>query len=170
MSANTLFYIIIGILVVNFAIDKVLSALNAKHFKDALPEDLHDVYDYDEYKKSQSYKYTNYRFGLLTSSFSFVLTLAFFFLDGFEFVDNLARSYSSHPIAVALIFFGIIMLASDILTTPFTYYKTFVIEERFGFNKTTLKTFVLDKLKGWLHAYYYWWGLISDYHLHLPTY
>ena len=79
-----------------------------------------------------------------------VLTLAFFVLDGFEYVDNIARSYSDNPIVIALIFFGIIMLASSLLTMPFSYYKTFVIEEKFGFNKTTKKTFVLDKIKGLL--------------------
>jgi len=150
MSATNLFYIIIAIIIINFIIDKILDALNAKHFKDVLPEDLQDVYDEAEYKKSQNYKVTNYKFGLLTSTFSIILTLGFLLLDGFEFVDNIARSYSENPIIIALIFFGIIMIASDILTLPFSYYSTFVIEEKFGFNKTTVKTFFLDKLKGWL--------------------
>jgi len=150
MTANTLFYIIISIIVLNFIVEKVLNALNAKHYNDKLPEDLKDVYDETEYLKSQKYKATNYKFGLITSSFSIILTLGFFFLDGFEFVDTIARSYSKNNILIALIFFGIIMIGSDILTTPFSYYSTFVIEERFGFNKTTRKTFFLDKLKGWL--------------------
>ena len=150
MTANTLFYIIIAIIIINFIVDKILDALNAKHFKDALPEELQDVYDETEYKKSQDYKATNYRFGLLTSSFSLILTLSFLFLDGFEFVDNIARGFSDNPIVIALIFFGIIMIGSDIITTPFSYYSTFVIEEKFGFNKTTKKTFFTDKLKGWL--------------------
>src|SRR5690606_28559370 len=77
-------------------------------------------------------------------------TLAFLFFDGFELVDNIARNFSDNPIMIALIFFGIIMIGSDIITTPFSYYSTFVIEEKFGFNKTTLKTFVLDTIKGWL--------------------
>jgi STE24 endopeptidase len=112
--------------------------------------DIQDVYDEEEYKKSQAYKQTNYKFGILTSSFSIVLTHAFLFLDGFEYVDNFARGYyTDNPILVALLFFGIIMIGSDILTTPFSYYKTFVIEEQFGFNKTTKKTFLLDKIKGW---------------------
>lgn len=161
MTATTLFYIIIAIIVINFIVDKILDALNAKHFNDALPAELQDVYDEDEYKKSQAYKKTNYKFGLITSTFSLVLTLVFFFLDGFEYVDNIARSYSDHPIVVALVFFGIIMLASDILTTPFAYYKTFVIEEHFGFNKTTLKTFVLDKIKGWLMLIVIGGGLLA---------
>lgn len=150
MNHTTLFYIIIAIITINFIIDKILDALNAKHYNDQLPEELQDVYDEDEYKKSQRYKATNYRFGILTSTFSFVLTLAFFFLDGFAFVDQLARQITNHNILVTLIFFGIIMIGSDILTTPFSYYKTFVIEEQFGFNKTTKKTFILDKIKGWL--------------------
>ncbi|MBU3822892.1 M48 family metallopeptidase [Flavobacteriaceae bacterium XHP0103] len=150
MTANTLFYIIIALLIVKFTIDKIIDALNAKHFKDALPKQIEDVYDESEYKKSQNYKATNYRFGIITSTFSLVLTLAFLFLDGFEYVDNIARSFSDSPIIIALIFFGIIMIGSDIVTLPFSYYSTFVIEEKFGFNKTTKATFFLDKIKGWL--------------------
>lgn len=150
MTAITLFYIIIAIIIINFVVDKILNALNAKHYNDALPKELIDVYDKAEYKKSQDYKATNYKFEIITSTFSVILTLGFLFLDGFEFVDTIARSYSPNPIIIALIFFGIIMLCSDILTTPFSYYSTFVIEERFGFNKTTKKTFILDKLKGWI--------------------
>ena len=150
MTSTTLFYIIIGIIIINFIIDKVLGSLNAKHFNDALSPELQDVYDEEEYKKSQAYKATNHRFSNITSAFSLLLTLAFFYVDGFEYVDNIARGYSTNNIIIALIFFGIIMLASDIITTPFSYYKTFVIEEKFGFNKTTLKIFILDKIKGWL--------------------
>ncbi|AXO79987.1 M48 family peptidase [Olleya aquimaris] len=150
MTANTLFYIIVAIILISFLIDKVLDALNAKHYYKILPTELEDVYDTEEYKKSQQYKATNYKFGLLTSGFSIILTLSFFFLDGFAFVDQIARQLTNNSILVALIFFGIIMLGSDILTTPFSYYKTFVIEAEFGFNKTTKQTFILDKIKGWI--------------------
>ncbi|PIB30273.1 peptidase M48 [Gaetbulibacter sp. 5U11] len=149
MTANTLFYILIAILIISFIIDKILNALNAKHFNDTLPTEVKDVYDDAEYKKSQRYKATNYTFGLLTSTFSLVLTLGFFFFDGFAYVDQIARQLTTHSILITLIFFGIIMLGSDVITTPFAYYKTFVIEEQFGFNKTTRKTFILDKIKGW---------------------
>jgi len=148
MTATTLFYIIIAIIILDFIVDKILDALNAKHYNDPIPAELKDVYDEEAYIKSQRYKATNYKFGVITSTFSLVLTLAFLLLDGFEFVDTIARSYSGNSIVIALIFFGIIMLGSDLLTTPFSYYQTFVIEERFGFNKTTKKTFLLDKLKG----------------------
>lgn len=150
MTANTLFYIIIAIISINFIIDKILDALNAKHYKDKIPDQLNDVYEQDAYEKSMEYNLVNYKFGIWTSLFSFVLTIGFLLLDGFEYVDKIARSYSDNAIVVALIFFGIIMIASDIITTPFSYYKTFVIEERFGFNKTTKRTFITDKLKGLL--------------------
>jgi len=150
MTSQTLFYIIIAIIIINFVIDKILDTLNAKHYNDPIPEELQDVYDETEYKKSQAYKKTNDRFSNYTSAFSLLLTLAFFFFDGFEFVDNIARNHSDNNILIALIFFGIIMLGSDIITTPFSYYKIFVIEEKFGFNKSTKKTFLLDKIKGLL--------------------
>jgi STE24 endopeptidase len=148
MTSNFLFYIIIAIISINFIVDKVIDALNAKQFNDPIPDALQDVYDTEAYKKSQAYKKVNYKFGIWTSTFSVALTLGFLILDGFDYVDQIARSYSENPIVIGLLFFGIIMLGSDLINTPFSYYKTFVIEERFGFNKTTLKTFILDKIKG----------------------
>jgi STE24 endopeptidase len=150
MTSTALFYIIIFIISISFIIDKLLDYLNAKNYDNPIPGELQDVYDDTEYKKSQAYKKTNYKFGFWSSLFSLALTLGFLIFDGFEYVDNITRQYSENPVSVALIFFGIIMLASDIISTPFSYYKTFVIEERFGFNKTTKKTFVLDKIKGLL--------------------
>ncbi|APG59082.1 M48 family metallopeptidase [Christiangramia salexigens] len=148
MNSETLFYIIIAIIMIDFIIDKILDALNAKHFDDPIPSELSDVYDPEEYEKSQNYKKERFKFGLITSSFSVLLTLAFLFFEGFAWVDQIARSITDQPILIALIFFGIIMLGSDIIMTPFSWYSTFVIEEKYGFNKTTKKTFVLDKLKG----------------------
>lgn len=149
MNPQTLFYIIIAIIIIDFIIDKILDTLNAKHFDDAIPQELSDVYNKDEYEKSQRYKKERYRFGIITSTFSVLLTLGFIIFDGFAWVDDIARNFTDNAILVALIFFGIIMIGSDILTTPFSWYSTFVIEEKYGFNKTTKKTFFLDKIKGW---------------------
>lgn len=124
--------------------------MNAKHFDDPIPKELSDVYKTEEYEKSQAYKKERFKFGMITSTFSVLLTLAFLLVDGFAYVDEIARSISDNSILIALIFFGIIMIGSDILMTPFSWYSTFVIEEKYGFNKTTKKTFVLDKLKGLL--------------------
>ena len=149
LSPETLFYIIVIIILADFILDKYLDALNARHFNDPVPVELKDVYDETEYQKSQRYKKERYKFGLVTSTFSLFLMLGFLFFEGFAWVDSIARGFSDNSIVVALIFFGIIMLASDILTLPFSWYSTFVIEEKYGFNKTTPKTFILDKLKSW---------------------
>jgi len=161
MTPTTLFYILIAILIISFFIDQILDALNAKHYNDPIPEALNDVYDTEEYQKSQDYKKTNYKFSIITASFSLITTLVFFFLDGFAFIDQLARSFTSNKILITLIFFGIIMLGSDVLSTPFAYYKTFVIEEKFGFNKTTKKLFILDKIKGWLMSIIVGGGILA---------
>jgi len=149
LNPQTLFYIIIAIIIIDFIIDKILDTLNAKHFDDPIPQELNDVYNKEEYEKSQRYKKERYRFGIITSTFSVLLTLGFIIFDGFAWVDDIARNFTDNAILVALIFFGIIMIGSDILTTPFSWYSTFVIEEKYGFNKTTKKTFFLDKIKGW---------------------
>ena len=149
MTPQLIFYILIGILILKFIFDTTIDALNAKRYNDAIPSELEGVYNEKEYLKSQAYKKENYNFSLLISIFSIITTLLFFILDGFAFVDAIAKGFSSNSILITLIFFGIILFGSDLLSLPFSYYKTFVIEEKFGFNKTTKKTFVIDKLKGW---------------------
>jgi len=150
MTSQFLFNLIIAILIINFLIDKVLGYLNSKHFNDAIPRELDDIYNTKEYQKSQNYKKENFKFSSIITIVSFILTLAFFFFKGFAYVDSFARSMSNNPILITLIFFGIIMLGSDILTTPLSYYQTFVIEDKYGFNKSTKKLFFIDKIKGWL--------------------
>ena len=146
----TIFYLIIAIIVFDFLFSRFLEYLNAKNLSPELPETLKDIYDAEKYRQSIEYKKVNSRFELLTSSFSFVLVLLMFVFNGFAWVDAFARSFSSNPIIIALIFFGLLILVSDVLNTPFDIYDTFVIEQKFGFNKTTPKTYILDKLKGWL--------------------
>ncbi len=158
---NALFYIILGIIVVDFVIERWLDYLNSKKFSTELPEELKDVYDAGQYKKSQEYKKVNDRFSLITSSFSFLLISGMLIFGGFNLVDNWARSFTGHTILIALIFFGILAIASDILNLPFTLYDTFVIEEKFGFNKTTARIFILDKLKGYILGAVIGGGILS---------
>lgn len=148
MNPTVLFYIIITILIISFIVDKILSKLNEQHFDDEIPQKLKNVYDDNEYKKSQSYKKTSAKFSNITSFLTTGITLVFFLVDGFKYLDHFARSYTDNPILVAFIFFGVIILGSEIVSTPISYYSTFVIEEKFGFNKSTKKIFWLDKIKG----------------------
>lgn len=148
MEKTLLFYVILAILVVQYLVHQFLEYLNAKRFRSTLPPELSDVFDEKEYQKSQEYKLANYRFGLLSDGFSLVLTLCFLWFGGFEWIDQLTRSISQNIIPMALIFFGLITFGSAILGLPFSYYRTFVIEEKYGFNKTTKKLFFMDKIKG----------------------
>ena len=150
MNPEILFNILITVLVINYLIDKILDALNAMHFGEPIPKPLEDVYDQAAYQKAQKYKKVNYRFSLVSSAFSFVVVLLFFILEGFAVVDAYVRTLVTNEIAVGLLFFAILFVMSDLLSMPFSYYHTFVIEENFGFNRSTLKTFFLDRMKSWL--------------------
>ena len=148
--SQILFYIIVGLLLADFIFERFLEFLNSTQWSDQLPEEVKDIYDVQEYQKQQAYEKANFRFSMVSSSFSFALMFLMVLFAGFALVNSWALSVSTNPILAALMFFGILMLAADLLTTPFSVYDTFVIEEKFGFNKTTPKTFVLDKLKGYL--------------------
>jgi STE24 endopeptidase len=161
MTAHAIFYIIIGILLFEFILERFLDYLNSKYWSNELPAELSGIYDPDKYRKSQDYEKVKTRFSLLTSSISLAAMLLVLFLGGFAWLDGIVRSYTLNPILMALMFFGTIGLVADILSTPFSVYSTFVIEEKFGFNKTTPKIFVLDKLKGWLLAAIIGGGLLS---------
>ena len=147
---NTIFVVLIGVLVFGYVLDRVLDSLNLKHILPQLPEELSGIFDPEEYEKSQLYKRDNTRFSFITSTLSLVLMLLLFFLGGFGWLDRWIFSLTGNYILHVLLFFGTLGLVSDVLTTPFSVYGTFVLEERYGFNRTTVKTFILDKLKGWL--------------------
>jgi STE24 endopeptidase len=147
---NSVFFILIAVLIFGYLLDRLLDLLNLKHTLPGLPEELQGIFDAEEYRRSQLYKRDNTRFSFLTSTLSMVALLIVFFLGGFGWLDRQVDGMTSHYIIHVLLFFGILALVSDLLTTPFALYDTFVIEERYGFNRTTLKTFFLDKLKGWL--------------------
>jgi STE24 endopeptidase len=144
------FWIIIAILVLDFLFENYLEYLNTKRMGTQLPDELAGVYDEEKYARQQAYQRENHRFGMVSGTFSFLVVLAMFAFYGFAFVDGIVWNITSHAIWAALLFFGIIMFASDIISMPFSVYDTFVIEEKYGFNKTTPKTFVLDQIKGWL--------------------
>ncbi|MBO4807090.1 MAG: M48 family metallopeptidase [Paludibacteraceae bacterium] len=158
---TSLFFVIIAILVLDFALETILDYLNGKNASVTLPDEVKDLYDAEKYKKQQEYFVANEKFGLVTGLFGFVVMMLMFFLFGFAFVDNLARSWVEGSILVALVFFGILYYANEIISMPFSLYKTFVIEEKFGFNKMTKGLFAMDTLKGWLMTAILGGGLLS---------
>ncbi|MFB6317572.1 M48 family metallopeptidase [Saccharicrinis sp. FJH54] len=158
---NTVFWIIIVILLFDYGFELYLDWLNTRQLSNTLPEELKGIYNEEEYRKSQDYYKVKQRFSQITGTFSTVLILLTLFFGGFGWLDNHVRSVTENPVLMALLFFGIIGLASDLLTMPFGIYSTFVIEEKFGFNKTTPKTFILDTLKGWLITAVFGGGILS---------
>ena len=161
ISPNSLFILLISIIIFNFIKDSFLDYLNSKHFKNKIPKIISDVYNKSKYLKSQEYKKTQYEFSKFSRIFSLITILLFFYLDGFLIIDNLLRNYFESSILIGLFFFGIIFFASEILNFPFSIYFTFVIEEKYGFNKTNLKTFITDKLKSWGLTILFGGGILS---------
>ena len=141
--------LLIIIIVFDFIFDRVLDFLNASRLSTKLPEAASGIYDEEKYRKSQEYFKVNQRFSQITSTFSFILLLSMVLLGGFGYLDTYLRQYTQDPVWITLLFFAVIGFASDILTLPFSIYKTFVIEEKFGFNKTSVKLFILDKIKAY---------------------
>lgn len=159
--AQTILYIIIGILFFDYFLERLLDYLNSTYRSNKLPKELEGIYDPEKYNKSQEYDKATSKFSFLTSTFSVVLMFCLLWFGGFAWLDNFIRTYTENPIWMALLFFGSFGLVMDLITTPFSLYSTFVIEEKFGFNKTTLKIFFLDKLKGWLLALIIGGGLLA---------
>ncbi|MPQ48311.1 M48 family metalloprotease [Marinifilum sp. N1E240] len=148
MTPTVILYVILSILAFDFFLERILDVLNLRNWTPELPIVLEGIYDQEKYKKSQDYQRAKYKLSFLSSTISFIGSFLMIVLGGFAWVDELARQFTDHPILIALLFFGVIMLASSIVGMPFTYYSTFVIEEKYGFNRTTIKTFILDRIKG----------------------
>lgn len=160
INPETLFNVLITIIVLNFLKDSILDYLNSTYFNNEIPEVIGDIYDNEKYLKSQEYKKTQYKFNRISSIYSLLILLLFFYFDGFLIVDNYCRSLFDSEIVISLSFFGIIYFGNDILSIPFSLYYTFIIEERFGFNKTSFKTFITDKLKSWLLTILFGGGIL----------
>ncbi len=147
---QSLFLLIILILIADFGVERFLSFLNIKHSKFPLPTILADIYNAEKYAKQQDYFRTNSRFGMISATFSFIITFGMYAFGGFGWLDALLTPLVSNEILRSLAFFCILFMANDLLSIPFECYDTFVIEQRFEFNKITPKIFIFDKLKGYL--------------------
>lgn len=149
MTPETILLIILIISIVSYVFDQVLDYINLKALRKDIPADIEAFYNKEKYQKSLDYQRERMRFSFITSAFGFLLSVGMLVVGGFGWVDSWIRPFINHEIALALLFFGVIMIASDLLTIPFQWYGTFVIEEKYGFNKTTVRTFITDKLKGY---------------------
>ena len=148
IETNYIFWIIIIAVIVIFLLDQISEYLNLKALVPKVPEEFKNVFDDNKYAQSLKYTKTTTKFGFLDSTFNLLIFLVFWFLGGFGWLDQLVSNLGHGPTGSGLIFFGILIFASSILGLPFELYETFKIEAEFGFNNTTLKTFITDKFKG----------------------
>ncbi len=149
MTPHSILTLILVISVVSFGFDQFLEYLNLKAQRKDIPEEIASFYDRDKYTRSLDYHRDRTKFSFLSSALSFLVSISMLLLGGFGWLDSFLRGYFTQEIPLALAFFGSILLASDILTLPFQWYSTFVLEEKYEFNKMTVKTFIIDKLKGY---------------------
>ena len=150
MSEQSLFYLLLGIITFDFILERTLSYLNRKSAKEPIPAELDGIYDEEKYATSQAYQAAISKFSTYSAGFSFVVLFLTIYFGWFGLLDQWIRGFSPLSFVTPLIFFGVLFVISDVIGIPFSLYRNFVIEEKFGFNKMTLKTFVMDKIKGYL--------------------
>ena len=146
---NIFSIIIIGTIIFEYILNFISRQLNLKSLTTTLPKEFIDFYDEKKYEESQNYTCENSKFEHVNTTFNFILILIIIYFGLFDRLDQFARSFNYSPIITGIIFFSIFFIINDILSTPFNLYKTFIIEEKFGFNKSTLKIYVMDKLKSY---------------------
>ena len=151
MQATTILNIILAIISLDYLFNLILGLLNYNSFDRSIPKNLKGIYDEKEYINSQEYNKSNFRFGLFTSTINFLALFCIFKFGLLGVLDSLLRNYSpENEISLSLLFFASIFFINDIISIPFQLYKIFVIEEKFGFNKMNLQTFIVDKFKSYI--------------------
>lgn len=150
ITATFIFNLIVFFVISGFILDRILSWLNSRNWKDKVPAEMENVYDQEKYRKAKLYDRAHTNFSLWSSIYGLSLILCMLFFNGFAMLDEWVRVWIDHTYYTPLIFFGLLMLASDLLNMPFSVYSTFVIEAKYGFNKTGPLLFVVDKIKSWL--------------------
>lgn len=145
---NFYFVLILAFLISVFILDTLADLLNVGRLKTDLPNEFKGIYDSDKYSKSIRYQKENVYFEFFRRTTFLIVTITFFCLGGFNWVDHLARQFQFGSVVTGLIFTGLLIFLRFLLQLPFSIYDTFGIEAKYGFNKTTPKTFILDLIKG----------------------
>ena len=147
MSSETIFFIIVVFLCLDFVLERVLESLNSKHMSPVLPDSLKGIYDEKEYSRFQSYKRENGRLDSWSSGVGFVVMIVFLVAGGFGWYNSWVVSLTDSVVWQTILFVVGLSVGSSVLDIPFDYYATFRIEEKYGFNKTTRRVYWLDTVK-----------------------
>ncbi|MFP4476897.1 MAG: M48 family metallopeptidase [Desulfatibacillaceae bacterium] len=144
---NAYAWIILAFLLANYLLNLVADLLNLSNMGEQLPAEFEDAWDAERYRTSQRYIRDNTRLGIASSTCGLAVLLAFWFSGGFNWLDHLVRSAGLSPVPTGLLFIGALLAASGLGAAVFSAYSVFVIEERYGFNRTTPATFIKDRIK-----------------------
>src|SRR5215210_8166229 len=147
VTPNAFFWVILTSLVAVHFLDCIANWLNIRSLRAALPEEFRGVYDPDDYRRSLGYTAATARFEWVNATFNLCVLVGFWLCGGYDWLDQVVRGISSGPIASGLLFLGVLWLGHWLINLPFDIYGTYWIEERFGFNKTTPRTFAADQIK-----------------------
>ena len=150
MTSETWLYLIIGLVVFNYLFSTVLDFVNAKNWRTEIPPIMKDYYNKEKYVKAKNYSKEKGRVSLISSTISSSITILFLASGGYGWLNNTISNYYEIPFLKSGFFFLTLFILSDVISIPFSCFNTFVIEEKYGFNKMTVKTFVMDKIKGYL--------------------
>jgi STE24 endopeptidase len=161
MTGEYIKYLLLGIVVFGFVWERLLAFLNASRPVPAIPKTLDQYVSRQKLEEAKAYQVVNFRFGVFTGTVATIITVAFIYFGIFGEIDIWLSQKIQHPIFRSIVYFALIFIGSDLLSIPFDYYRSFVIEEKFGFNKTTRRTFFSDKLKGYLISLVVGGGLLA---------
>lgn len=192
MDPNSLFWILIAIIVGHALFERWLELLNERHWSDEVPEGLKEHFDPERMKRSLNYHRDKKRLQAISSTLSLIALLLLLFFEGFAWIDQRVAALTTDPILRPILFFALLMAASELLSLPFSVYDTFVIEERYGFNKSTPALFIADRIKGWVlgalfggalfalilqvyswagpHFWLYAWGVLGGFTLFMAVF
>ncbi len=171
--SNLIFYALIVIFTIEFIWGRFLSYLNKSYLDKPIPDILLGIYDQQKYNKQQEYSKTNYKFSFISSSFNYILIMTMLLLGGFRILYDITITISSGLIFQTIFYIGVLSFVSTVLNLPFSIYDTFVIEEKFGFNKTSVKTFILDLIKSFILMIVLGGGLlvlVTYFYISFPEY
>lgn len=140
--------VVLAALVGEYLLSLAAGALNLRALDPAVPREFGGALDGDRYARSQAYSRTRTRFGLAEGAVNLAVVLAWWRAGGFDWLDRHVRALEHGPVVTGLLYVGALGLASAAIGLPFRLWSTFVIEQRFGFNRTTAATFAADLAKG----------------------
>tara|TARA_A100000164_G_scaffold364252_1_gene382318 strand:+ start:676 stop:1917 length:1242 start_codon:yes stop_codon:yes gene_type:complete len=171
MDYTEIKFLLLVIVTISFLFELISGLLNFNSFDKPLPENVRNIFSKDEYSKSQSYKKANFKFGLISSIYGFLIIFIVLYFGLLGELDSYLRNITfENEISLSILFFLSIFFISDLIKIPFQLYKIFVIEENFGFNTMKISTFLIDKIKSYLISSFFIVILITPLLLFIMLY